>query len=98
MAAAGIHGGQSYYDGHCADAFDHSNHGHEPKILYNGFRSLFQRSPNMDALVAIGSLAAFGYSTWAVLAMTQAQLVGDMDAVMGYMHAFYFETAATTLP
>lgn len=51
----------------------------------------------MDALVAIGSLAAFGYSTWAVLAMTQAQLAGDMDAVMGYMHGFYFETAATIL-
>ena len=67
------------------------------KFFINGFRSLFQRSPNMDALVAIGSLAAFGYSTWAVLAMTQAQLVGDMDAVMGYMHAFYFETAATIL-
>lgn len=48
--------------------------------------------------MAIGSMAAFGYSTWAVLAMTQAQLAGDMDAVMDYMHAFYFETAATTLP
>lgn len=67
------------------------------KFFISGFRSLLHRSPNMDALVAIGSLAAFGYSTWAVLAMTQAQLIGDMDAVMGYMHEFYFETAATIL-
>ena len=67
------------------------------KFFISGFRSLFHRSPNMDALVAIGSLAAFGYSTGAVLAMTQAQLAGDMDAVMGYMHEFYFETAATIL-
>lgn len=64
------------------------------KFFISGFRSLFHRSPNMDALVAIGSLAAFGNSTGAVLAMTQAQLAGDMDAVMGYMHEFYFETAA----
>lgn len=67
------------------------------KFFISGFRSLLHRSPNMDALVAIGSLAAFGYSTGAVLAMTQAQLAGDMDAVMGYMHEFYFETAATIL-
>lgn len=67
------------------------------KFFISGFRSLLHRSPNMDALVAIGSLAAFGYSTGAVLAMTQAQLVGDMDAVIGYMHEFYFETAATIL-
>ena len=67
------------------------------KFFINGFRSLFHRSPNMDALVAIGSLAAFGYSTWALLAMTQAQLIGDKETVMGYMHEFYFETAATIL-
>ena len=67
------------------------------KFFISGFRSLIHRSPNMDALVAIGSLAAFGYSTWAVLAMTTAQLAGDADAVMGYMHEFYFETAATIL-
>ena len=67
------------------------------KFFINGFRSLIYRSPNMDALVAIGSLAAFGYSTWAVLSMTQAQLIGDTEAVMGYMHEFYFETAGTIL-
>lgn len=67
------------------------------KFFISGFRSLLHKSPNMDALVAIGSLAAFGYSTWALLAMTGAQLDGDMDAVMGYMHEFYFETAATIL-
>lgn len=67
------------------------------KFFISGFRSLLHRSPNMNALVAIGSLAAFGYSTGAVLAMTQAQLAGDTGAVMGYMHEFYFETAATIL-
>ncbi|MGN0843591.1 MAG: heavy metal translocating P-type ATPase, partial [Kiritimatiellia bacterium] len=67
------------------------------KFFISGFRSLLHGSPNMDALVAIGSLAAFGYSTWAVLAMTQAQLVGDADAVIGYMDEIYFETAATIL-
>lgn len=67
------------------------------KFFINGFRSIIHRAPNMDALVAIGSLAAFGYSTWAVLAMTQAQLAGNTDAVVGYMHEFYFETAATIL-
>ncbi|MCH5277334.1 MAG: heavy metal translocating P-type ATPase [Desulfovibrionaceae bacterium] len=67
------------------------------KFFISGFRSLLHRSPNMDALVAIGSLAAFGYSTWALLAMTRAQLAGDADAVLGYMDEFYFETAATIL-
>ncbi len=67
------------------------------KFFINGFRSMAHKSPNMDALVAIGSLAAFGYSTWALFAMTQAQLSGDEGAVVGYMHEFYFETAATIL-
>ncbi|WP_461812355.1 heavy metal translocating P-type ATPase [Faecalimonas sp.] len=67
------------------------------KFFINGFRSLAHKSPNMDALVAIGSLAAFGYSTWALFAMTQAQLDGNMDVVVSYMHEFYFETAATIL-
>ncbi|MCH5303832.1 MAG: heavy metal translocating P-type ATPase [Ruminococcus sp.] len=67
------------------------------KFFISGFKSLIHKSPNMDALVAIGSLSAFGYSVWALLAMTQAQLVGDMHAVMGYMDEFYFETAATIL-
>ena len=67
------------------------------KFFVSGFRSLIHRSPNMDALVAIGSIAAFGYSTWALLAMTQAQVAGDMEAVMNYMEEFYFETAATIL-
>ena len=67
------------------------------KFFVGGFRSLLRQAPNMDALVAIGSLAAFGYSTWSVLAMTQAQLNGDSDAVLGYMNELYFETAATIL-
>lgn len=67
------------------------------KFFVGGFRSLLRKAPNMDALVAIGSLSAFGYSTWSVLAMTQAQLNGDSDAVLGYMNELYFETAATIL-
>jgi copper-(or silver)-translocating P-type ATPase/heavy metal-(Cd/Co/Hg/Pb/Zn)-translocating P-type ATPase len=67
------------------------------KFFISGFRSLIHKSPNMDALVAIGSIAAFVYSVWVLLAMTQAQMIGDLDAVINYMHEFYFETAATIL-
>lgn len=67
------------------------------KFFISGFRSLLHKAPNMDALVAIGSLSAFGYSTWSVLAMSHAQLVGDTEAVLAYMNEFYFETAATIL-
>ena len=51
----------------------------------------------MDTLVALGSGAAFVYSTYALFAMTDAQVKGDMDAVMSYMHEFYFESAAMIL-
>lgn len=51
----------------------------------------------MDTLVALGSTAAFGYSTYSLFAMTGAQVRGDMDGVMQYMHEFYFETAAMIL-
>ncbi len=64
------------------------------KFFINGFKSLFHGSPNMDTLVALGSTAAFVYSTYALFAMTGAQLQGDMDGVMSYMHEFYFESAA----
>ena len=67
------------------------------KFFINGFRSLIHRAPNMDSLIALGSSAAYGYSTWALFAMTDAQLKGNADAVMGYMHEFYFEAAATIL-
>ena len=67
------------------------------KFFISGFKSLFHRAPNMDALVALGAAAAFGYSTFALFAMTDAQVRGDMDAVMVYMHEFYFESAATIL-
>ena len=67
------------------------------KFFINGFKSLFHRSPNMDTLVALGSTAAFVYSTYALFAMTDAQLAGDMQAVMNYMHEFYFESAAMIL-
>ena len=67
------------------------------KFFVSGFKSLIHRAPNMDALVALGSMAAFVYSTYALFAMTDAQVKGNMDAVMSYMHEFYFESAATIL-
>ena len=67
------------------------------KFFISGFKSLWHRAPNMDTLVALGSTAAFVYSTFALFAMTDAQVKGDMEAVMGYMHEFYFESAAMIL-
>ena len=67
------------------------------KFFISGFRSLWHRAPNMDTLVALGSTAAFGYSTYSLFAMTGAQVRGDMDGMMQYMHEFYFETAAMIL-
>lgn len=67
------------------------------KFFISGFKSLWHRAPNMDTLVALGSSAAFVYSTYALFAMTDAQVKGDADAVMGYMHEFYFESAAMIL-
>ncbi len=67
------------------------------KFFISGFKSLWHHAPNMDALVAIGSAAAFIYSTVALFAMTDAQVKGKADAVMSYMHEFYFESAATIL-
>ena len=66
-------------------------------FFVSGFQSLLHRAPNMDTLVALGSGAAFVYSTYALFAMTDAQVKGDMDAVMSYMHEFYFESAAMIL-
>lgn len=67
------------------------------KFFISGFRGLIHRSPNMDTLVALGSSAAFGYSVVALFAMTDAQMRGDHQAVMSYMHEFYFESAAMIL-
>lgn len=67
------------------------------KFFISGFKSLWHRAPNMDTLVALGSMAAFVYSTYALFAMTDAQMRGDMELVMAYMHEFYFESAATIL-
>ena len=64
------------------------------KFFINGFKSLFKGSPNMDTLVALGSAAAFIYSTAALFLMTDAQMKGDHALVMSYMHEFYFESAA----
>ena len=67
------------------------------KFYISGFKSLWHRSPNMDTLVALGSSAAFGYSTYALFMMTDAQTKGNMEAVHAYMHEFYFESAAMIL-
>ena len=67
------------------------------KFFVSGFRSLWHRAPNMDTLVALGASAAFVYSTYALFAMTRAQVDMDMDGVMHYMMEFYFESAAMIL-
>ena len=67
------------------------------KFFISGFKSLWHKAPNMDTLVALGSTAAFVYSTYALFAMTDAQMRGDMAGVMSYMHEFYFESAAMIL-
>lgn len=67
------------------------------KFFISGFKSLWHRAPNMDTLVALGSAAAFIYSTYALFAMTDVQVKGDMDGVMKYMMDFYFESAAMIL-
>ena len=67
------------------------------KFFINGFRSLLHGAPNMDTLVALGAAASFGYSTYALFAMTGAQVRGDAAAVMQYMHEVYFESAAMIL-
>lgn len=67
------------------------------KFFISGFKSMLHRAPNMDALVALGASAAFGYSTFALFAMTDAQVQGNADGVMSYLHELYFESAAMIL-
>lgn len=67
------------------------------RFFISGFTSLIHRAPNMDTLVAMGATAAFGYSTYALFAMTVAQTAGNDNLVMSYMHEFYFESAAMIL-
>ena len=67
------------------------------KFFINGFKGLVHRAPNMDTLVALGSGASFIWSVYALFAMTDAQVKGDMAGVMTYMHEFYFESAAMIL-
>ena len=67
------------------------------KFFINGFRSLWHLAPNMDALVALGATASYIYSTYALFAMTDAQMWGDAAKVMSYMHEFYFESSAMIL-
>ena len=67
------------------------------KFFISGWKGLIHKAPNMDTLVAMGSMASFLYSTYALFAMTDAQLKGNADAVMSYMHEFYFESAAMIL-
>ncbi len=67
------------------------------KFFISGFKSLLHRAPNMDTLVALGAGASFVYSSYALFAMSDAQMRGDMAGVMGWMHEFYFESAAMIL-
>ena len=67
------------------------------KFFISGFKGLIHGAPNMDTLVALGATAAFGYSTYALFAMTAAQAQGDLAAAHGYLHEFYFESAAMIL-
>lgn len=67
------------------------------KFFINGFKGIIHRAPNMDTLVALGASAAFGYSVFALFAMSSAREAGNADAVMKYMHEFYFESAAMIL-
>ena len=67
------------------------------RFFVSGYKSLFHGAPNMDTLIALGSSAAFGYSTIMLFAMTRAQIEGNADSVMSYMNEFYFESAAMIL-
>ena len=67
------------------------------KFFISGFKGLIHGAPNMDTLVALGSAASFGYSLYALFAMTAAQMNDDLEGVMSYMHEFYFESAAMIL-
>ncbi|MBP3648006.1 MAG: heavy metal translocating P-type ATPase [Clostridia bacterium] len=67
------------------------------KFFISGFKSLWNKAPNMDTLVALGSSASFIYSTYALFAMTDAQMHGNAEGVMRFMHEFYFESAAMIL-
>ena len=67
------------------------------KFFISGFKGLIHRAPNMDTLVALGAGASYGYSLYALFAMTDAQIQGNMAGVMSYMHEFYFESAAMIL-
>ena len=67
------------------------------KFFISGFKGLIHGAPNMDTLVALGSAASFGYSLYALFAMTAAQMNGDLEGIMSYMHEFYFESAAMIL-
>ncbi|MBE7051493.1 MAG: heavy metal translocating P-type ATPase [Ruminococcaceae bacterium] len=67
------------------------------RFFVSGFKAIINRAPNMDSLVALGSGAAFVYSTFALFAMSGAREAGNIDAVMDYMHEFYFESAAMIL-
>ncbi len=98
LAFAILYGRQSCGNGLVSVAFDGGGHGHQSKVLHQRlFTSAWHKSPNMDTLVAMGAGASFGYSVYALFAMTGAQMAGDMDGVMKYLDSFYFESAAMIL-
>lgn len=81
---------------HTASA-DNSRNGDQSEVFISGVRGLFHKAPNMDTLVALGAGASYGYSIYALFAMTDAQMRGNAAEVMTYMHEFYFESAAMIL-
>ena len=81
---------------HTASA-DNSRNGDQSEVFYQWSQRLFHKAPNMDTLVALGAGASYGYSIYALFAMTDAQMRGNAAEVMTYMHEFYFESAAMIL-
>lgn len=97
LAASRDSGRESCGNGNFTALADRMCDDHQSEVFVSGFQSLLHGAPNMDTLVALGAGASFGYSTYALFAMTDAQMRQDMAGVMTYMHEFYFESAAMIL-
>ena len=97
LATSGISGRKSCGDGAGAAPVNDNRYGDQSEVFISGWKGMIHRAPNMDTLVALGAGASYGYSVYALFAMTAAQTAGDMDHVMELMHEFYFESAAMIL-
>ena len=97
LATSGISGRESCGDGAGAAPVNDNRYGDQSEVFISGWKGMIHRAPNMDTLVALGAGASYGYSVYALFAMTAAQTAGDMDHVMELMHEFYFESAAMIL-